>query len=188
MDVVRDESGRPVLQVHQDGHGVPIICVQVRDSAGILDWLPAAEVWAETVPPAQPLLVLELEPEPEPEPEPIDPVQVARARAELAEAEARAEVARARAAEARARAEAQESARQAEARAAEYWASAQTGAGAQGCKRAAQYALLWFGSCGLAGMVCGPAGCMQWSPAVAVGCMVAGVMWIRRRIQTERGG
>ena len=180
MDVVRDESGRPVLQVHATGTGAQVICAQVRDSAGMLDWLPADEVFAQVQGARWP--------ESEPEPEPIDPVQEARARAEVAEAEARAEVARARAAEARARAEAQESARAAEARAQEYWASAQTGAGAQGCKRAAQYALLWFGACGLAGMICGPAGCMQWSPAVAVGCMVAGVAWIRRRAQTERGG
>ena len=105
--------------------------------------------------------------------------------AQIAEAEARAEVARARATEARARAEAQEAARAAEARAQEYWARAQDGAGAQGCKRAAQYALLWFGACGLAGMVCGPAGCMQWSPVVAVGCMVAGIVWLRRRARVE---
>lgn len=181
MDVVRDESGRPILQVHTTGAGVPIICVQVRDSAGILDWLPAEEVFAQV----QVQALAQESAEPEPEPEPIDPVQVARARAELAEAEARAEVARARAIEARARAEAQESARAAEARAGEYWARAQEGAGAQGCKRVAQYALLWFGACGVAGMVCGPAGAMQWSPIVAVGCMVAGVMWIRRRARAE---
>ncbi len=180
MDVVRDESGRPILQVHQDGHGVPIICAQVRDSAGILDWLPAEEVFAQ-VAQAQ----VQAEPEPEPEPEPIDPVQVARARAELAEAEARAEVARARAVEARARAEAQEAARVAEARAGEYWQGMQEGAGANGCKAIAQYALLWFGSCGLAGMVCGPAGAIEWSPVIAVGAMVAGVAWLRRRTRAQ---